>query len=210
MLVGLTWSGCAETVVLPTYETAKFAVERPKRILVYDFAVTRDQVKENEGFLQGTLNDFEETTTYQHEGDIADEVRLVAAEEMVKGIQNLGLPAERAVPNSPVPPHALAITGQFLNVDEGNKAARLVIGFGKGQSEVDIRIQVYGYALDASGAPEPKPSKLLQFHTHADSGSTPGAIVMGPAGAVASGIGTAAAVILESVRSRATDRPWGP
>lgn len=192
-------AGCAKTVVDSQYESAKWNLQRPSQIFVYDFAVTREQVHENAGLLQGTINDFQDTTTYQHEGEIMGEVRTVAADELVEGIQNLGLPARRVSSNTLLPKGTLGITGQFLDVDEGNKGARLVIGFGKGQSRVDIRVQLYGYGLDqGSTEPETAPTKLLEFDTHADSGSMPGAIVTGPAGAAAAGgltVGVAAANI---------------
>jgi Domain of unknown function (DUF4410) len=202
-------AGCAKTVVDSQYESAKWNLMKPSKIFVYDFAVTREQVHENAGFLQGTINDFEDTTTYQHEGEIIGEVRTVAADELVEGIQNLGLPAQRVSSSTLLPQGALGITGQFLDVDEGNKGARLVIGFGKGQSRVDIRVQLFGYGLDQSSRePETVPTKLLEFDTHADSGSMPGAIVTGPAGAAAAGgltVGVAAANIgigaLKSYRS---------
>ena len=201
VLVGLLgmvlMAGCAKTVVDSHYESAKWNLMKPSQIYVYDFAVTREQVHENAGLLQGTINDFQDQTTYQHQGEIMGEVRTVAAEELVKGIQNLGLPAQRVSSNTLLPSGALGITGQFLDVDEGNKAARLVVGFGKGQSRVDLRVQLYGYGLDQYRAePETVPTKLLEFDTHADSGSMPGAIVTGPVGAAAAGgltVGVAAA-----------------
>ena len=192
-LFGLAWAGCAQTVVKSEYESAKSRLQRPSRIFVYDFAVTREQVKENQGLLQGTVNDVEGTTTFEHEGEIANEVRGVAAEEMVKAIQNLGLPAERVPAGTPVPPGALAITGQFLNVDEGNKGARMVIGLGMGQSHVDIRVQMFGYGLDPAQPSDKGPIKLVEFETHADSGSMPGALVTGGAG-LAAGAATGAVV----------------
>ena len=179
-------AGCAKTVVNSQYESAKWNLQRPSQIFVYDFAVTREQVHENAGLLQGTINDFQDQTTYQHEGEIMGEVRTVAADELVKGIQNLELPAQRVSASTLLPKGALGITGQFLDVDEGNKGARLVIGFGKGQSKVDIRVQLYGYGLDQyRSEPETVPTKLLEFDTHADSGSMPGAAVTGGAGAAA-------------------------
>lgn len=181
-------AGCAKTVVNSQFESAKWNLMKPSQIFVYDFAVTREQVHENAGLLQGTINDFQETTTYQHQGEIMGEVRTVAADELVEGIQNLGLPAQRVSSSTLLPSGALGITGQFLDVDEGNKGARLVIGFGKGESRVDLRIQLYGYGLDQyRSEPETVPTKLLEFETHADSGSMPGAIVTGPAGAAAAG-----------------------
>jgi len=197
MLGLIVMAGCAKTVVSSEYESARWNLQKPSQIYVYDFAVTREQVHENAGLLQGTINDFQDTTTYKHQGEIMGEVRTVAAEELVEGIQNLGLPAQRVSSRTLLPKGTLAITGQFLDVDEGNKAARLVVGFGKGQSRVDLRVQLYGYGLDQSSTEiETTPTKLLEFDTHADSGSMPGAIVTGPAGAAAAGgltVGVAAA-----------------
>jgi len=184
----IVMAGCAKTVVDSQYESAKWNLQRPSEIYVYDFAVTREQVHENAGFLQGTINDFSGTTTYHHEGELIGEVRTVAGDELVTGIQNLGLAARRVPSNTLLPKGVLGIIGQFLDVNEGNKGARLVIGFGKGQSRVDIRIQLYGYGLDQSSKEsETEATKLLEFETHADSGSMPGAIVTGPAGAAAAG-----------------------
>ncbi|HKC95934.1 MAG TPA: DUF4410 domain-containing protein, partial [Nitrospira sp.] len=179
-------AGCASTVVKSQYESAQPRLQRPSQIYVYNFAVTRQEVKENQGPLQSTVNEFKGQTTYENEGEIAEEVQTVAADELVERIQNLGLPAQRVSATTPLPKGSLGITGQFLDVDEGNRARRLVIGFGSGQSKVDIRVQLYGYGLDPSRSePETAPTKLLEFETHADSGSMPGALVTAGAGAAA-------------------------
>ena len=179
-------AGCASTVVKSQYESAPLRLQRPSQIYVYNFAVTRQEVKENQGPLQGTVNEFKGETTFENEGKIAEEVQTVAADELVERIQNLGLPAQRVSATTPLPKGSLGITGQFLDVDEGNRTRRLVIGFGSGQSKVDIRVQLYGFGLDPSrSAPETAPTKLLEFETHADSGSMPGALVTAGAGAAA-------------------------
>ncbi len=190
LLCGLVMlvTGCGKTVVQPSVEYKGPALaQRPERILVYDFAVTTAEVKENQGIFQSNLNEMQGVTTREHEQDIADEVRKVAAEELVAGIRKLGLPAERASANTLMPDRSLSIVGQFIDVDEGNKAARMVIGFGKGQSRVDIRLQVFGHGLTRDEAKEAAPVKLLAFETHADSGSLPGALVTAGAGAAAQG-----------------------
>jgi hypothetical protein len=192
-------------VVKPEFESAKLQLQRPERILVYDFAVSTKEVTENQGFFQQSVNEFRDVTPYQHEQEIADEVQKVAAEEIVEGIHALGLPAERAKYNTPVPARSLAITGHFLNVDEGNKLRRTVIGLGMGQSRVDIQVQMFGYGLDASRPTETAPIKLADFQTAADSGKMPGALVTGPAGAAAAGgltVGVAAANVgMSAVKS---------
>jgi Domain of unknown function (DUF4410) len=102
------------------------------------------------------------------------------AEELVAGIRDLGLPAQRAPRGTPPPPDAIAVAGLFLNVDEGNRLQRTVLGLGAGQSKVDTQVEVYAPGRDGV-------TKLLEFSSHADSGSTPGALITGSAGAAANG-----------------------
>jgi hypothetical protein len=135
--------------------------------------MTWDQMEENRNLLQGIMNDFDHTTPDQDEGALADEIRNLSAEEVVKGIRKLGLPAERVVATTPVPVGSVAITGQFLHANEGNRKRLLLVGLGTGQSRVGLRIEAFGYGLGRSAAAEDGPRKLLEFVTHA--GSLPGA-----------------------------------
>jgi hypothetical protein len=105
------------------------------------------------------------------------------------------------------------ITGRFVDIDEGNRAARFVIGLGAGQSKVDAQVQV----LAPSGGGF---RTVLEFNTHADSGEMPGAAVTIGAGAAAQGgvtAGMAAANVaaggvkgyrsgVESMAGRSADR----
>src|SRR5262245_14702736 len=177
LLLTASIGGCAKTVVQPNYEQRTAGpVARPSQVLVYDFAITAADVSENQGFFAGVYNNVVSTTTeHERELAIAREVQTRMAEDLVAGIRNLGLPAQRAVRGSTLPSGAIAITGLFLNVDEGNRLQRTVLGFGAGQSTVDTKVQIYTPSTRG-------PSKLLEFTTHADSGATPGALVTGGAG----------------------------
>lgn len=178
-VVGL--SGCAQTVVHPKYEQQTAGpVRRPGQVLVYDFSVTAADVSENQGFFMAVRNSLSDTTENERVLAIGEEVRTRMAEELVAGIRDLGLPAQRAPRGAPIPPDAIAVAGLFLNVDEGNRLQRTVLGLGAGQSRVDTEVEVY--APTQGGL-----TKLLEFTTHADSGSTPGALITGGAGAAASG-----------------------
>jgi hypothetical protein len=180
LVVGLC--GCAQTVVQPKYEQrAAGPVVRPSQVLVYDFAVSVADVSENQGFFAGVYHNLRnDTTENEREVAIAREVQNRMSEELVARIRDLGLPAQRAARGSGLPSGAVAVTGLFLNVDEGNRLQRTVLGFGTGQSKVDTKVELYA---PSSGGP----TKLLDFTTHADSGSMPGAVVTGAAGAAASG-----------------------
>jgi hypothetical protein len=51
--------------------------------------------------------------------------------------------ADQRLPRpAPLPEGTLAIDGQFVTNDEGNRARRMVIGFGAGGSEVSAVVQV--------------------------------------------------------------------
>jgi len=99
---------------------------------------------------------------------------------LVAGILELGLPAQRAYGRQPTSPDTLVLIGEFVNVDEGNRLHRLVIGFGAGGSYVDTRMQLM---VPSAGSYR----VLSQFTTHADSGHMPGAAVTMGAGAAAQG-----------------------
>jgi hypothetical protein len=61
------------------------------------------------------------------------------------------------------------VRGQFVVVDQGNRAAQAGIGFGAGQSHVEIRAQIY--TLSDPDTP------FLTFDTKGASGHMPGAVV---------------------------------
>lgn len=187
LLLTVSVGGCAKTVVQPKYEqpTAAPAV-RPSQVLVYDFAISAADVSENQGFFAAVRNSLSDTTEHERGMTIAREVQERMSEELVAKIRDLGLPAQRAARGAVLPTEAVAVSGLFLNVDEGNKLQRTVVGFGAGQSKVDAQVEVYA---PSSGGP----TKLLEFKTHADSGAMPGAAVTGAAGAAASGGMTAGA-----------------
>jgi hypothetical protein len=121
----------------------------------------------------------------------AKQAATVFADEMVDGIHKLGLRAERAR-GAPVPEHALIVTSQLVDVEEGSRVERVVVGFGAGASHIDARVQVY-YSHHGSR------TKLLEFETHSDSGSMPGAAATMGAGAVVAGGVTATSMVVSSV-----------
>jgi Domain of unknown function (DUF4410) len=142
LVVGL--SGCAQTMVQQRYEQPTAGpVVRPSQVVVYDFAVSAADVSENQGFFAAVRNSLSDTTENERELAIAREVQSRMSEEMVVRIRELGLPARRAARGSVLPADAVAVTGLFLNVDEGNRLQRTVLGFGAGQSTVDTKVELY-------------------------------------------------------------------
>lgn len=168
-------AACGQTGIRKAALTSETNLPRPSRILVYDFAVSEQEVKEYQGIMrqQPTIKDASE-----RERLLAKEVKDALAEEVVDGLKSLGFAVERVGREAKVTGSDLLIDGHFLAVDEGNPLRRLVIGFGKGASAVQTQVQVY-QGQEAR--------KLLEFTTESDSGKMPGAAPSLGVGAAAQG-----------------------
>src|ERR1043166_3709299 len=106
----VTVCGCAQTVVKPAYEySTAGTVLRPAQVFVYDFSVSAADVSENQGFFAGVYNNaVSDTTESERTRAIGQEVRARMTEDLVAGIRDLGLPAQRALRGSTLPPDAIA------------------------------------------------------------------------------------------------------
>ncbi len=169
---------CARTVVRPETEMKEFKLIRPHEILVYDFAVTEAEVKEGLGPVERMRDQMAGTSEQERRHEIAHQVAGALAEELVRGLRELGFTVERKPRGTPVGSQQLLIDGEFLDINEGNRLGRLVIGFGIGASILDAEVHAY-YGQGHR--------KLLDFRTHADSGRMPGAAATMGAGAVVQG-----------------------
>jgi hypothetical protein len=161
-------AGCAPTNVQQTSENTG-ALPRPDRILVYDFAVSPDEVKLDEGLAAEIKQRYEGdqyTNRTPQELKVGHTVAYVVAAELVKKIQSDGLWAERAMGNPTHRGKTLIIKGQFLTIDEGNRAERVAIGFAAGRTDVQADVQIYELTaggeqqvetLNASGESASKP-----------------------------------------------------
>ncbi|HLK12117.1 MAG TPA: DUF4410 domain-containing protein [Candidatus Binatia bacterium] len=186
--------GCAQTTIRAEEETARTNLPPPGIVLVYPFGVNLNEVVENQAIFQKVIDASQGTTQTERSEQIAHAVADRMADELVARITDMGLPAQRATRDIYIPPNALAITGHFIDVNEGNRLRRLVIGFGAGQSTVDTQVRVLERSTGVWHT-------VLEFTTHADSGAMPGAAVTMGAGAAAQGgatIGLAAANVAAS------------
>jgi hypothetical protein len=178
--------GCAKTNVQETYEVANAGMPTPNPVLIYNFAVSPQDVQQNSSIFAKIQRGIENNSQTAEEIQIGHEVANALATELWQKINNLGLNAVRADQSLQVTPGAILITGYFVDINEGNRLRRNVIGLGMGESSLDSKIRVL--APSPSGYRE-----LIAFDAHADSGDMPGAAVMGPAGAAA-GAGAAAVI----------------
>jgi hypothetical protein len=186
MIIGLV--GCTPASINPGATAQPVSASKPSQILVYDFAVSASEVTQNQSIFQRAYRAVSENAEQQQASQLetGHEAAKDLSDMLVKQFTDLGFSAQRVERGTPVPNGALAVNGQFHNVDEGNRLRRLVIGFGAGASKLDTQVEIYQYNAGT-------PTQLLNFTTHAESNKMPGAAFTMGAGAAAQGGVTMAA-----------------
>jgi hypothetical protein len=179
-------AGCASTKVTVENEHAGI-LPRPDQVFVYDLAVTPEEVKLDSGIASKIEELAKRTPRTEVEIKVGRQVADALARHLLTHIQALGLPANRAVGTTPVTGNILAIKGQFISIDEGNRTERVVIGLGLGRTDVKAMIQIYAYNDGAR-------TLCCQFETDAKSGRKPGMAETMGAGAATGNLVTSAAV----------------
>jgi hypothetical protein len=179
-LVTAMAAGCAPTNV-QQQSTTLTRLPRPDLILVYDFAVSPDEVKLDTGLSAELMQKYEQ---YKGASRSAQEIKVghkvadAVATELVKNIRRFGLMAERAFGYPQVGGKVLMVKGQFVSIDEGNRTERVTIGLGAGRTSVEANVQMY--ELTPTGL-----QKVEALRVEAKSGFKPGMAETMGAGAIA-------------------------
>ena len=131
--------GSAQVTAIRSYQGS--AIQAPRTLVVYDFAVRSDEVKDSTGtkveaYLAG------EDADHEALADIRKVARALS-EVLVKEFRDNGLPAVRREGKLEVPAGSLAVYGQLVSVDEGSRWKRVLIGFGVGKSQLTAISQLY-------------------------------------------------------------------
>ena len=147
-ILGLTvLVGCASSEITQRQSyAAQERIPRPGRIIVYDIRATSSDVPATAA-ITGSYSQRQSPQT-------ADEIRVgrqlgnLVAANLVRKILDMGMPAQRAGHGPPPQLGDVLITGQFISIEEGDRAKRVFIGFGKGSSELQTHIEGYLVARD--------------------------------------------------------------
>lgn len=89
---------------------------------------------------------------------------------LVAAFNDKGVTVRQLDAGAPLPEEGWLVSGEFLEVDEGNRAVRATIGFGKGATAMDVAVSVSDLA---SRPNEP----FMVFGTAKTAGKMPGAVV---------------------------------
>lgn len=149
-------------------------VANPRPVAVYDFAFDVADLHTDQSPLAGREGPArrvrgalrpEETPAQK-----AERLAGLLSETIAKELASLKIPATRQAKGVPWPATGLVVQGEFLQVDEGNRLKRAVVGFGAGATETLAQVEVYDLAQDRT-----KP--ILVYGTGTGSKPTPGGVV---------------------------------
>jgi hypothetical protein len=172
--------GCAPTKVQQQNMTLT-QLPRPDLILVYDFAVSPEEVKLDTGLSAELMQKYQEhkgTSRSAEEIKVGHKVADAVAKELVKKIRSYGLMAERAFGLPQGKGKVLMVKGQLLSIDEGNRTERVAIGLGAGRTSVQSNVQVYEMTPEGM-------KQVDDMRGTAKSGGKPGMAEMMGVGAIA-------------------------
>jgi len=150
---------------------------KPEVIYVADFAIDTAEVKQESGVLReggplggNRLQRISPLHRHENPEETARKLVNLLADSLTQDLRNNALPARRLLPGQPLPGKGWVISGQFLEVDEGNRLRRAVIGFGSGATEMQIAVSVTNMSTHP-GTP------FLTLGSATGSGDRPGAAV---------------------------------
>jgi hypothetical protein len=151
--------------------TAPVAPQRP--VYVRDFLFDAQNLKPDEGLLGrkerpvgrllGGLKPSQDPVAK------AQQLVVLLSNTIVAELDNSGIRASRLEPGGFMPQDGLLVGGEFLEVDEGNRMRRAMVGFGSGSEEVKVQVEVYDLAKDPN-------SPFLVYGAGEEGRKAPGAV----------------------------------
>ena len=204
LLVVAMLAGCASTNVTEQTPMTAPGLARPNQIWVYDFVAAPSDMPADSS-LAGQVG-APSTPPTPEEIETGRKYGAMIAQELVKDIQNMGMPAIEAGPGSSPQVGDGVIRGYIVSTEGGGAGGmvkRMVIGFGAGTAEMDTVVE--GYLVTPQGL------RKLGSGTLTSSGNkTPGLVV--PAAVAIATANPVGLIVVGGVedlwRSERSDRVW--
>lgn len=171
-------------------------IVKPSVVMVFNFAVSNSDVTAD-----GTGPEFASGAGDAEERhELGEHVSKLLAESIVEQLKEREIEAVHADIDMNVPMNAVLLKGQFMTVDEGDQMKRVIVGFGAGATEVEVRTKVY--QRTAAGIRQISEGEIV-----AEGSKMPGMAVPVGAGAAA---GSAVTSLVVSGGSAALRESLGP
>lgn len=150
----------------------------PQMIYVTDFDLEVQDVKSGPGLLpqrkqpigpRPNIGPRSRNAQKDPEVHVREIVNLMAS-SLVRELTKKELKAQRFNPRGPLPANGLLVRGVFTQVDEGNRLRRVAIGFGAGETEMQVFVRVDDLVHGS-------PKTFYELDTKAESRKLPGAVI---------------------------------
>jgi hypothetical protein len=182
------------------------ALPKPEKLLIYDFAVPADVISVDESAAARLNRQRRRTVGADSNASpeaVAKQVQASFSKSLLKELQQASVQAAAAGAaagtDTAAPPHTLLVQGEFTAINEGSKTKRILLGFGKGASDVKAHVTV-------SLTSEQQPVPILEFNVRSKSGKKPGAAATVGAGAATLGTVSAGSAAAGVAAGGALDR----
>lgn len=182
--------GDAKVTMLQSYSGAE-KLPKPGQIVVDDFDIPSDVITMDNSAAARVLSRDPiarrrgDAGQAQSPADVAAAVQAEFSQTLIKELSKGAIPVASAAMNAAGDSavNALIVRGSFTAVNQGNKTKRMMIGLGRGASDVQAHVVVS--LVRQSG-----PVVLAEFNLNSESGKKPGAAATMGVG----GVATSAAV----------------
>lgn len=173
----LTLFGCSSVSVQNERELRAMPAAAPKTIYVADFELNAQYFHSESGILpiapqpSGPLGLIPRLLGVpQDPGARARELVNLMSSTLIEDLTNAGLNARHLRVGENPPGEGWLVRGTFMQIDEGNRLRRALIGFGNGKTELQVVVSVSDMA---EGLPKP----FYEMGTITYSSERPGAVI---------------------------------
>jgi len=170
-------TGEAKVEIISSYSGSEI-LTKPEKIVIQDFTPVGDITTDESAAARvhrhlSQLHGSDEDSTPEV---FTQQVQSSFSKTLIEELAKVSVESERAVDNMGAPTGpVLIVEGEFVAIDEGNKTKRVMIGFGRGASDIKTHVT------------EGKRTVLLEFNLNSASGKKPGAVATMGAGSLAVG-----------------------
>jgi hypothetical protein len=147
LIVSIIAAGCSSTEVTSRERLVNEKLQRPAKIVVYNFVANPADVPGDSAL---AVNSGEKTPALNADAiKSGNELGSGIATQLVQQIRDMGLPAEKAAPQTKLQINDIVLRGYLVSVMQGDAAKRVVVGFGYGASELETVVE--GYQVTKQG-----------------------------------------------------------
>jgi hypothetical protein len=173
-------TGEATIKIVRSYTGAE-SLAKPEKVVIQDFTPVGQIIADESAAAQlhrrlSLLHGSDEDSTPEI---LTQQVQAGFSKTLIEELTKANIQSERVFEGGGAPTATvLLVEGEFIAIDEGNKTKRVMIGFGRGASDIKTHVTVSSFT-------EGKKTVVLEFNLNSASGRKPGAVATMGAGSVA-------------------------